>query len=333
MTGNTIHGGTEDSIILGGPGDNWIWGGEGNDLIVGQVGQVRMDGLGLGYEHATLIDTVLYVDPITGDLAATTHGPGMTVGAGPGDPGTSGVSDVIQGYPQATALSGPIPTGGRDDILIGGSGNDWIGGGAGDDLIFGNNATLMRAANTDNPRFEALTGTTIYTDAAMTDTVNVDGIGSTFRTESGYVPVWANFNITSLDENMGYAPSSNRYGSNYIAGGPGDNMIFGGQGTNTIQGAGSILGALNPPTVTTSGGNGNAQSETLTLNQFTTTYSLTFATSTGATSARSTASPTPRRRLGSRPQLPPCRALSIMPAALPSPAMTSVRTRSPSARR
>ena len=116
-----IHGGTLDSIILGGPGDNWIWAGEGNDLIIGQVGLVALDGQGVSYEHATLIDTIAYVDPITGDSAATTHGPGMTVGAGPGDPGTSGVSDVIQGYPQSTA-TGPVPTGGGFDILIGGSG-------------------------------------------------------------------------------------------------------------------------------------------------------------------------------------------------------------------
>ncbi len=276
VTGNFIHGGTLDSIILGGPGDNWIWGGVGNDLIIGNVGQVTLDGLGLGYEHATLIDTVAYIDPITGDHAATTHGPGMTVGAGPGSAGTPGVSDVIQAYPQATAV-GPAPTGGGDDILIGGAGNAWIGGGAGDDLIFGNNVTLTRAGSTNNPRFEALTGTQIYTDTATTDTVNVSGVGSAFRTESGHVPVWANITITNLDESV--TTPATHYGSNYIAGGPGDNMIFGGQGTNTIQGAGSILGALNPPTVTVNTPgvlNTTAQVETLTLNAFTTTYSLTF---------------------------------------------------------
>ena len=276
VTGNFIHGGTLDSIILGGPGDNWIWGGVGNDLIIGNVGQVTLDGLGLGYEHATLIDTVAYIDPITGDHAATTHGPGMTVGAGPGSAGTPGVSDVIQAYPQATAV-GPVPTGGGDDIVIGGAGNAWIGGGAGGDLIFGNNVTLTRAGSTNNPRFEALTGTQIYTDTATTDTVNVSGVGSAFRTESGHVPVWANITITNLDESV--TTPATHYGSNYIAGGPGDNMIFGGQGTNTIQGAGSILGALNPPSVTVNTPgvlNTTAQVETLTLNAFTTTYSLTF---------------------------------------------------------
>ena len=49
-------------------------------------------------------------------------------------------------------------------------------------------------------------------------------------------------------------------------------MIFGGQGTNTIQGAGSILGAINPPTLMQS----SPGVLTLTLNAFTTTYSLTL---------------------------------------------------------
>ena len=68
-----------------------------------------------------------------------------------------------------------------------------------------------------------------------------------------------------------YTSASKRYGANYIAGGPGDNMIFGGQGTNTIQGAGSILGALNPPTLTP-----GVSGLVLALTPFTTTYSLTF---------------------------------------------------------
>ena len=273
-TGNIIHGGTLDSIILGGPGDNWIWAGVGNDLVIGQVGQVTMDGLGLGYEHATLIDTVSYVDPITGDLAATTHGPGMTVA------GNSGISVVIQAYPQADALAGPVPTGGGDDILVGGSGNSWIGGGAGSDLIFGNNVTLARQGNTDNPIFRVLTGSQIYTDTATTDTVNVANATEPYRTENGHVPVWADFAVTNLDAWSSYTPASSRYGNNYIAGGPNDNMIFGGQGDNAIQGAGSILGALNPPTVTPSTPgvlNTTAQVDTLTLNPFTTTYSLTLA--------------------------------------------------------
>ena len=125
--------------------------------------------------------------------------------------------------------------------------------------------------------FQTLTGTTIYTDTATTDTVNVSGIAEAYRSQSGVVPLWTNINVVSLDESV--TTPSTHYGNNYIAGGPGDNMIFGGQGTNTIQGAGSILGALNPPTVTvnTVGVAGAlAEVETLALNAFTTTYSLTF---------------------------------------------------------
>ena len=271
-----IHGGTLDSIILAGPGNNWIWGGLGNDLIVGQVGMVALDGLGISYKDATLIDTIGYVDPVTGLSAATTHGPGMTVGAGPGDLGTSGVSDVIQAYPQASAIA-PVPVSGGFDILIGGSGNSWIGGSAKSDLIFGNNVTLRRQSNFNDPRFQTLTGTQIYTDTATTDNVNVSNIAAAYRSQSGALPPWAIMAVVSLDESM--TTPSTHYGANYIAGGAGDNMIFGGQGTNTIQGAGSILGALNPPslTVTTPGVLGTvAQVETLALNAFTTTYSLSF---------------------------------------------------------
>jgi hypothetical protein len=259
------------NIIIGGSGDDSIWGGPNNDLIFGGNGQVKMDGYGFGYIHATLITTD-FTDPNSFGYAATVHGPGRSVA------GNANVNNVIQGYTQASA-TGPTPTGGGDDILIGGPGNNWIGGGAGDDLIFGGNVTLKRAATTDDPRFQTLTGTQIYTDTATTDTVNVTGgMGQVFRTQSGHVPAWANMNIIALDETV--SKPSGDYGNAYIAGGPGDNMIFGEEGINTIQGAGSILGALNPPTVavTTPGAlNTTAQVDTLTLNAFTTTYSLTFA--------------------------------------------------------
>ena len=49
---------------------------------IGTGPTVTLDGLGVSYEDATLIDTISYVDPITGLAAVTTHGPGMTVGAG-----------------------------------------------------------------------------------------------------------------------------------------------------------------------------------------------------------------------------------------------------------
>jgi Ca2+-binding RTX toxin-like protein len=267
--GNVIHGGPGDNIIQGGSGDNTIWAGNGNDLIIGNNGKVTLDGTGVGYSAATLIDTVSYVDPNSGMSAATTHGPGRTVA------GTPDVNNVIQAYPVTLSTTpgvGPTPMGGGDDILVGGPGNDWIGGGKGHDLIFGNNVTLTRAPNTDDPRFQTLEGTQIYTDTATTDTLNICAVGRAFRTQDGVVPVWANFTITSLDESDKYTTASMRYGNNYIAGGPNDNMIFGGQGTNTIQGAGSILGALYPPTLTP----GAAGVVTLTLTPYTTTYSLTF---------------------------------------------------------
>src|SRR5262249_38089542 len=86
------------------------------------------------------------------------------------------------------------------------------------------------------------TGTQIYTDTAYTDTVNVDGVGRNFRTQSGYVPAWASWNIKFLDVST-TTPASHS-GNDYIAGGPGEKMSFGEMGNHVIQGGGSIASAL-----------------------------------------------------------------------------------------
>ena len=141
---------------------------------------------------------------------------------------------------------------GEENILIGGPGNNMLNGGPGSDLIFGHNATLMNAIawtaggapllSISNPRFETLTGAQIYTDTATTDKVNVDGTGRAFRTQSGYLPAWAGWNVKSLD--VSDTTPASHYGNDYIAGGPADDMIFGEMGNNVIQGDGSIASAL-----------------------------------------------------------------------------------------
>ncbi|HKS88267.1 MAG TPA: DUF3383 family protein [Stellaceae bacterium] len=283
---DTIYGGALRNIIIGGSGDDNIWAGPGgvdngetiSDLIVGDNGQVTMDGTGFGYVHATAITTDFNDPNNAGVSAIDIKGPGRTTYNGT-TISSAPVDNIIQGYAPSEATSGPTPTGGGDDILIGGAGNDWISGGKGDDLIFGNNVTLTRGTAND-PRFQTLTAATIYTDTATTDQVNVlqGSAGGVFRTQSGYLPMWDYLHIAALDEsvNTGNATATNNwasdYGNNYIAGGPGDNMIFGGPGTNAIQGAGSILGALHPVTLAPNQSGGL----TLTLNQFTTSYSLTL---------------------------------------------------------
>jgi hypothetical protein len=232
--------------IFGDAGYDNIIGGQAVDVIIGDFGRVQT------VDPTVLNSTVpiaTYGYGGRGDLInsriipaqyiySTVAGPDF-LPAHPGAPAVGG-NDIIQGI-------------GGDDILVGGAGNDMIDGGTGDDLIFGDNVKLKNlftwvagspVFNIANPRFQTLAGTTIYSDTAFTDAVNVaDGIiGRSFRTQSGYVPVWASWNVSYLDQWNGI--DSSRAGNDYIAGGAADDVIFGQGGSDVIQGDGSILSAL-----------------------------------------------------------------------------------------
>jgi RTX calcium-binding nonapeptide repeat (4 copies) len=232
-------------IMFGGFGDDTLIGGQGTNTIFGDFGRVQtVDATG------KLVATYGYGG--RGDLISSQNIPAKYIysamlGSGKGVAGSA--DDIVIG-------------GTSDDILIGGPGNNMIDGGQGDDFIFGHNVTLKNNFNFNglgvpvfniaNPRFEALTGTAIYSDTTFTDTVNVDGIGRAFRSPSGtYIPVWASWNITFLDQYLNPSNSNDplntpasHSGNNYIAGGGGDDMIFGGLGNDVILGDGSIASAL-----------------------------------------------------------------------------------------
>src|SRR5262249_30450362 len=128
------------------------------------------------------------------------------------------------------------------------------------DLIFGDAAKISRRpTDITNPRFETLTGTTIYaqpaTNAAGAD--NTDGTARNYRDPDGtFAPSWSLWRIHNLyhtfDIQNGVAGSlgntlltgggsvANSFGSDYIAGSGGSDEIFGQLGNDTIQGDGSI---------------------------------------------------------------------------------------------
>ena len=200
--------GGNDSIITG-AGSDLIFGGAGSDLVhAGDGADVVMGDNGLAQFAA---DGVLVYLTGNGDRSI-------------------GGDDTLYGE-------------GGDDILVGGTGSDAIDGGLGKDLIFGDNVTLDRTAtrgNLTNPRFEALSGTQLYSTAVATaGQVLVNGV---WQLDPSGAPAWSDFRITLLDHAAGTA--ANLYGNDYIAGGGGNDQIFGELGNDVIQGDGSIDVAL-----------------------------------------------------------------------------------------
>jgi Ca2+-binding RTX toxin-like protein len=227
-------------VIIGGFGSDTIQGGQGNDVILGDLGVVQ------------------YVSAVTGDPASeqviaqfgfggrgdVIDAAGATLGTPLVDPRwvysrdlTVGANDTIYGN-------------GGEDVLIGGAGNDAIDGGSGDDLIFGDAVQLLRRdinpnalGDITNPRFQALTGTEIYStaDATLGQAQN-NGVAQNYRDANGsYAPTWSEYVIATLYQSYALqAANDNSWGSDYIAGGPGDDMIFGQLGNDVIQGDGSI---------------------------------------------------------------------------------------------
>ncbi len=144
---------------------------------------------------------------------------------------------------------------GGEDILIGGAGNDAIDGGSADDLIFGDAVQLQRrdvrpgvTGDITNLRFQALTGTQIYSTANATlgQALN-NGTAQSYRDGDGLsVPTTRPTGPSTRSSTCTSRPPSRRhrrgadYGNDYIAGGPADDKIFGQLGNDVIQGDGSI---------------------------------------------------------------------------------------------
>ena len=259
---DTITTGSSRDVILGGGGADTINGGDGNNIVVGDDGQAT-------YTAAGLLSKVETTNQTAGgnDTIATGVGQDLIFGGFGSDSISAGDSNDIvvgdDGYAlYATAVVAP-PVGGLatpigalnyvtitndnvggddtiygqsgDDILVGGAGNDAIDGGLGQDLIFGDNVTLDRTGsygNLTNPRFRALTGTTLY------DGNDQPTVTSVWQLDPAGAPLWSDFRISMLD--MLSTTPAGYFGTDYIAGGGGNDQIFGQLGNDVIQGDGSI---------------------------------------------------------------------------------------------
>ena len=218
--------------IFGGIGDDEINSGTGNDFVFGDFGRIW------------------YFDE-EGEIVAV-HGFG-----GRGDIMSSLDVDAKLMFTIDRNLGGDdILRGSQgEDVLVGGAASDRIDGGnvatAVDvlkdrDLVFGDNVSLDRRDDLykdyTNPRFRTLPGV-IYNDAGdplvgTTDMNPPPGNGvQTYAAQ----PVWGDWDITLMDHSFDVeSDPKNRFGNDYIAGGPADDTIFGQLGDDTIQGDGSI---------------------------------------------------------------------------------------------
>ncbi len=190
---DTLTGGDTADLFIGGLGNDRITGNGGNDVLIGDAAKVTYEADGV------TINKIETTDRLNGGV------------------------DTIYGNA-------------GDDVIIGGTKADNLDGGLNKDLIFGDNVVLVRNAGSGNaidPRFRALTGTTIYGSDGTAQVAGEAAAGT--NPVPGGRPGWADYTMT-LDQSL----DSNQYGNDYIAGGGGDDEIFGQLGNDTIQGDGSI---------------------------------------------------------------------------------------------
>ncbi|MCT7991818.1 proprotein convertase P-domain-containing protein [Laspinema olomoucense] len=217
-----IAGGNDNDLILGGTLGDTITAGEGNDLAFGDHGKVEgiidLTQLPLNQPNPPFTFTAI-------DTQREDRGGNELIHGDSGD-------DIILGQQGSDRLFGDA---GDDDIIgghnvVGGDDtNDAIDGGTDNDAIAGDNASILRSSNTDNPRMRVLSGEVIY-DA--TGNPQVTSQGQPNPTNA------AERQIQLFDHHI--ETKSEQYGNDAIAGGAGEDAIFGQLGNDVIQGDSSI---------------------------------------------------------------------------------------------
>ncbi len=219
---DTIAGGSGNDIILAGTDGDQVDAGENNDLVFGDHGKVEGDVNAdlLPLNTATPSFTFTSIDTQTpdgggDDQIAGNAGDDIVI-AGTGNDtvtGDAGDDDIIGGH----------------NVADGNDGNDALDGGAGVDVIAGDNASILRPDTTVSPRFQVLSGSTIYDadgNALVTNDAQSNPSGAVERS----------IQLFNHSDN----PVANTSGDDSIAGGAGDDNIFGQLGDDVIQGDGSI---------------------------------------------------------------------------------------------
>ena len=209
--GDVVSGGGGEDYIYGSNSADALFGGFGKDLIVGGGGEdvIIGDDNYLGAIHDWSYSITTATSGHTNIYALTFSG----ISSGLDDTGTIGNDDVIYGgtgndYIDGVGGDDEIYGGDNDDILLGSAGNDFIEGGAGNDAIKGDGFNVPVELQGDD-----------YIDG---------GTGNDL--------IWGNSGDDELFGGDGLDTIYGDEGDDYLDGEAGDNFLYGGAGNDVIFG-------------------------------------------------------------------------------------------------
>jgi Ca2+-binding RTX toxin-like protein len=149
-----LSGGSADDVLLGGPGDDTLVGADGDDTLEGGLGADTIygyggndtikGGYGADYLSGGDGDDTILSGEVDGTFPALWFDNADEIHGGDG-------ADYIEGGVGGDVLYGGDwgdPDG--DDVLLGGSGNDWMSGNFGDDMLDGGPGSDLLAGDEGN---------------------------------------------------------------------------------------------------------------------------------------------------------------------------------------
>ena len=215
ITGDTtptdLDGGDGDDLVVGDVHADVLFGGDGKDLLIGGAGN----------------------DNLWGDMATSQVYRDWGVERNVETKGT-GVTEYKSVFTQAWYTEAA----GADDLLFGGSGDDWLTGGGGDDFIDGGTDNDVAFGDAGDDRILGSTGNDVLSGDEIDDADDPDSIGL-----PGIL-----------------------HGNDYLDGGEGndtlwghgdDDELLGGDGNDHLEGDSSTLDVQYHGKDTLSGGQGN----------------------------------------------------------------------------
>jgi Ca2+-binding RTX toxin-like protein len=236
---DTITAGNGSKVLVGGSGDDTITAGDGSNTILGDNGEVA-------YSAAGVLSSVASTGSGGDDIIAAGNGTNTVIAGSGRDSVTAGLTsagtnivlgdngmiDYEAGH-VAQIIATDSTNGGNDTIdlgngtnlVIGGTGSDWIRAAAGTSIMLGDNG-LITYDTSGTPYLAVLSSAT--TDLGGNDTIT---------TGNGINTIIAGV------------------GSDNVTAGTGTSVIVGDNGTVTFAANGVIAGVLTTDTVAVSGGN------------------------------------------------------------------------------
>ncbi len=273
---DTIAGNAGDDIMLGGAGNDTLSGNLGQDVILGDDGKITLSA-----NIITRIETseanATGNDVINGneDADVILGGTGNDTIQGGDDSaddillGDNGVVVRADGSSQANDIFSTDPTqggtdeihgGGGNDIIIGGSGGadttgsgpndgDRLFGEAGNDIVFGDNAYIIRNSlnqvetiatlfpgNGGDDQIEGNAGSDMLLGGFGNDQLAGNSGDDIILGDNGLIDYTLDGNLTTIDRITTLAADAPFGGQDNITGDEGNDIILGGAAGDTIQG-------------------------------------------------------------------------------------------------